>query len=386
MAVRGVLAEADVGDHGQVGVGVLQRPDRHLHDPLVVVGAAADLVLGGGDAEQQQRADPGGGDLAGLLDQVGDREALDARHRLDLLADPLAGDDEGGLDQVGRRELGLADHAAQRRRSAAGGACGCRERASTASLGKVGCQSLRGLERVRSRCRHGGWSSATGSARRCGGSSFDAAARGAGGDHRAQRGRQDDAALDPRRDPRARRRRGAGRARRGRLGAAAGGALPAADRRGEPAAVRAAGGARGPARLGRGDARAVRARRAPRRDRRPPLRRQPAADQHRDRAALAAGGAAARRAQRRPRPAPAGAPLGVRRRPRRARHDGDLLHPRHPGGRALRRPAAGPRRRRGALRRLARRRCARQSAARRPEAADRDFETAFVAYLHHRGH
>ena len=35
---------------------------------------------------------------------------------------------------------------------------------------------------------------------------------------------------------------------------------------------------------------------------------------------------------------------------------------------------------------LGRRACARRSGARRPEAADRDFETAFVAFLHHRGH
>ena len=57
VAVRGVLAEADVGDHGQVGVGLLQRPHRHLHDALVVVGAAAGLVLGRRDAEEEQRAD-----------------------------------------------------------------------------------------------------------------------------------------------------------------------------------------------------------------------------------------------------------------------------------------------------------------------------------------
>ena len=113
VAVRGVLAEADVGDHDQFGVGLLQRPHRHLHDALVVVGAGAGLVLGGGDAEEQDRADPGGGDLGRLRDQLRDREALDARHRLDLLADPLAGDDEGGLDQVLRGELGLADEAAQ---------------------------------------------------------------------------------------------------------------------------------------------------------------------------------------------------------------------------------------------------------------------------------
>ena len=49
---------------------------------------------------------------------------------------------------------------------------------------------------------------------------------------------------------------------------------------------------------------------------------------------------------------------------RRAGDDGDLLHPRHPGGRALRQTAAGARRRRGALRRLGRG-AARGGAARR---------------------
>ena len=125
--------------------------------------------------------------------------------------------------------------------------------------------------------------------------------------------------------------------------------------------------------------------RAPRRDRRPPLRRQPAAGQHRDRAALAAAGAAARRAQRRPRPAPAGAAVGLRLRPRRGRHHGDLLHPRHPGGRALRRPllvlADGESLFDGAAAAL--REAVRREA---PEAAESDFETAFVAYLQHRGH
>ena len=67
------------------------------------------------------------------------------------------------------------------------------------------------------------------------------------------------------------------------------------------------------------------------------------------------------------------------------RDDGDLLDPRHPGGRALRRAAARARRRRGAIRRLADglREVVRSEA---PEAAERDFETAFVAFLHHRGH
>ncbi len=67
---RGVLAEADVGDHGEVGMGLLEGTDRHLHDALVVIGAAAALVLDRGDAEQQDRADSGGDDLGCLSDQL----------------------------------------------------------------------------------------------------------------------------------------------------------------------------------------------------------------------------------------------------------------------------------------------------------------------------
>ncbi len=70
----------------------------------------------------------------------------------------------------------------------------------------------------------------------------------------------------------------------------------------------------------------------------------------------------------------------------RARHDGDLLDPRHPGGGALRADGcwSSPTARRSStvpasgLREAVRREA--------PEAADRDFETAFVAYLQHRGH
>ena len=78
---------------------------------------------------------------------------------------------------------------------------------------------------------------------------------------------------------------------------------------------------------------------------------QPAARQHRDRPARPARRPAPRRAQRRPRSTPAGAAMGVRLGARRRRDDGDLLHPQHPGGGALRTAAAGPRRRRGPVRR-----------------------------------
>ncbi len=375
VAVRGVLAEADVGDHGQVGVGLLQRPDRHLHDALVVVGAGAGLVLAGRDAEEEDRADSGGGDVGGLGDQLGDREALDAGHRLDLLADALAGDDEGGLDQVRRGQLGLADEAAQGLVAA---------QAAQAGGGERHCDG---------ECREG-WGSRSDS-RPAEGIEVSASrrlepprglAQDSYGDAEALRGRRLGgwkpgelvAVIGP---------NGAGKttllsilagivkADAGRVESPGGevGWVPQqaglyrrltveenlllfarleghADPRASVEEMLELTGLAGAAGGDRGAA----------------LGRQPAADQHRDRAAGAAGGAAARRAERRARPAPAGAALGVRLGARRARHDGDLLHPRHPGGGALRAAAARPRRRRGALRRHRRSSCARRCAARRP--------------------
>jgi hypothetical protein len=127
VTVRGVLAEADVADHGQLGMGLLQRPQRHLHDPLVVVGPRAGLVLVGGDAEEQDRADARGGDLGRLGDQLGDREALDPGHRFNRLPHPLPRHDEDRLDQVRGRQLGLADQAAQGRSAAQPAHTGARE-------------------------------------------------------------------------------------------------------------------------------------------------------------------------------------------------------------------------------------------------------------------
>src|SRR3954452_20305479 len=77
-------------------------PPRHLHDAPVVVGPRAGLVLGRGNAEEQDCSDAGGRNLGGLGYQLGDREALDAGHRLDVLAHTLAGHYEEGLNQIGR--------------------------------------------------------------------------------------------------------------------------------------------------------------------------------------------------------------------------------------------------------------------------------------------
>ena len=329
---------------------------------------------------------PSGGDLGRLGDQLGDREALDPRHRLDLLAHPLAGDDEGGLDQLRRRERRSRGPGRAGPRSAAGGACGCREGHRVDSREGPGSVAPMDAGTAQSRSRRG----AGQAVRRAGGAAGRrprgrapgelVAVIGPTGPARRRCSRSSPGSSSPTRGevelPR----------RRGRLGAAAGGALPAADRRGEPAALRAARGARGPARLGRGDARAVRARRAARRDRRPALGRQPAAGQHRDRAALAAGrcccstspASASTRASGRGSGSSSAASPGGGTTVIFSTHD---IQEAERYGRRLLVLADGE-----ASSTARPRSCARRSAARRPEAADRDFETAFVAFLHHRGH
>ncbi len=76
----GVLAQAHIRDHKQLGQLALDRGDRELHRPLLIPGARAFGVLLGGNAEQQNRAQPERRRLTSLRDHVAERQALDARH------------------------------------------------------------------------------------------------------------------------------------------------------------------------------------------------------------------------------------------------------------------------------------------------------------------
>ena len=111
--MRGVFAQAHVGDHEEIRVGLLQRADGELDDPLRVVGARAGLVLLARDAEQDHGADPGRLELCRLGDELGDREPLHARHRGHLVAHALAGDHEQRLHEVLGGEIRLAYQVAQ---------------------------------------------------------------------------------------------------------------------------------------------------------------------------------------------------------------------------------------------------------------------------------
>ena len=134
----------------------------------------------------------------------------------------------------------------------------------------------------------------------------------AGGRDRAQRRRQDHAAVDPGRHPEARRGDDLGDARAGRLGARSSRRSTASSpSRRTSACSRGSSACADPAATVDADARADRPARARRRPGRALCPAATAAREHRDRAARRARGAAARRAQHGARPAPARAPVGV---------------------------------------------------------------------------
>ena len=114
MAVVGVLAHADVGDHGEAGHVLLDFANRALHLALVVPRLAAVGVLALRDAEQDGRRDAGRVRLARGAHHLVDRHLRHARHRTDRTFDVASGADEERLDKVVGRETRLSDHPAQR--------------------------------------------------------------------------------------------------------------------------------------------------------------------------------------------------------------------------------------------------------------------------------
>ena len=115
VAVRRVLAEADVGDDEEPRHFLLDRARRGLYRCLGIVGARAHRILLIRQTEQEHAGHPvglGGGRLAhGLVD----RQLEDAGHRTHFAAFAFAGADEERVDEVVRRQAGLADERANRR-------------------------------------------------------------------------------------------------------------------------------------------------------------------------------------------------------------------------------------------------------------------------------
>jgi len=154
VAVARVLAEAQVGDHEDVGHLVLDLLDGPLDDPVLPKGARGVLVLLVGDAEEHHRRDAQVLRLLHLLEQAIDGHLEVAGHGLDGLLHALARDDEERVDEIVDGELRLADEPAQVLVSphAPGTVCGkkhgCLQYRSIRSVQSVPSKtSLRGTKR-----------------------------------------------------------------------------------------------------------------------------------------------------------------------------------------------------------------------------------------------
>ena len=109
VTVVGVLAQADVRDHSEIGERGLDRPRGPLDGLAVVVRGRALGVFVLREAEQQRAGDAHLGGALGLADRLVDGQLEDAGHGRDLVAEPLPCLDEQRQDQVGRVQPGLAD-------------------------------------------------------------------------------------------------------------------------------------------------------------------------------------------------------------------------------------------------------------------------------------
>ena len=118
MAVIGVLAEAQVGDHQQPGRRLPGDPDGLLDDPVVAERGRPPRILVLGDAEQEDRRDAQLGRLGHRLAQPVERELILPRHRRDLPPQALPVVDEQRVDQVIHGQPGLAQHLAESRMAA----------------------------------------------------------------------------------------------------------------------------------------------------------------------------------------------------------------------------------------------------------------------------
>ena len=115
VAVRGVLAEADIGDEDEPVEGAIgfEGAQALLDDAVGCVGAGGKVVLFRGKAEEEQAAEAKRGAGFGLLQRLVDGEVEDAGHGGDLFAHTLAGAEEERIDERAGMEMRLADERAQ---------------------------------------------------------------------------------------------------------------------------------------------------------------------------------------------------------------------------------------------------------------------------------
>ena len=107
VAVVGVLAHANVGDHHHAGMVLLDHADSFLHDSLGIVALSAQRVLLGRQPEQQDGGDAQLRSLANVFRQHVQGHLELAGHGLDGVFDALSVAHEDGIDEFFDRQPGL---------------------------------------------------------------------------------------------------------------------------------------------------------------------------------------------------------------------------------------------------------------------------------------
>ena len=114
MTVVGVFAQADVPNHEQLGHRALHAANRLLHDALLVMRLGARGVFRGGNAEQDDAAQPQSRRALRIFYQFVDRQLRHTRHCIDSCAESLAVLDEDGPNELRWGEMRFLHQTPQR--------------------------------------------------------------------------------------------------------------------------------------------------------------------------------------------------------------------------------------------------------------------------------
>ena len=115
VAVRSVFAQAQVGDDDKVGPVLFNHAGGALHDAVPGVGAGAQRILFGGNAEEQHGAQAELHGFADFLFEFGKGKLELAGHGVDGLTEMFVGGvhHEVGHDEIGGGKGGFAHHVAK---------------------------------------------------------------------------------------------------------------------------------------------------------------------------------------------------------------------------------------------------------------------------------
>ena len=115
MAVVGVFAAADIGDHIEFGRGFFKSLDGAADDAVRAHRLGAAGILVGGDAKKNHRRNAESANIAGLFGEMVGAQLEMPRHAGDRIFAIFAFDDEERENEILGRQRSLAHHRADGR-------------------------------------------------------------------------------------------------------------------------------------------------------------------------------------------------------------------------------------------------------------------------------